>query len=128
MYRELEWYKDDDLVFRSPRRLARPVLERRNLATLRRHVSEFSPDIVNWWAMGGMPLSLIESVRRMGLPAIGMISDEWMIYGQEVDAWLAPFRRFWSAHLDALERHLDRMDQPKTDKPTPSKRKTRRKR
>ena len=22
----------------------------------------------------------------------------------------APFRRFWSAHVDALERHLDRMD------------------
>ena len=31
---------------------------------------------------------------------------------QEVDAWLAPFRRFWSAHVDALERHLDRMNQP----------------
>src|ERR1700691_5087291 len=30
---------------------------------------------------------------------------------REVDAWLAPFRRFWSAHVDALERHLDRMDQ-----------------
>ena len=30
---------------------------------------------------------------------------------QEVDAWLAPFRRFWSVHVDALERHLDRMDQ-----------------
>jgi len=29
---------------------------------------------------------------------------------REVDAWLAQFRRFWSAHLDALERHLDRMD------------------
>jgi DNA-binding transcriptional ArsR family regulator len=29
---------------------------------------------------------------------------------QEVDAWLAPFRRFWSAHLDSLERHLDRME------------------
>jgi DNA-binding transcriptional ArsR family regulator len=28
----------------------------------------------------------------------------------EVDAWLAPFRHFWSAHVDALERHLDRMD------------------
>ena len=27
-----------------------------------------------------------------------------------VDAWLAPFRRFWSGHVDALERHLDRMD------------------
>jgi DNA-binding transcriptional ArsR family regulator len=43
---------------------------------------------------------------------------------QELDAWLAPFRRFWSAHLDALERHLDRMDQDE-DQSTPSKRKTR---
>lgn len=32
---------------------------------------------------------------------------------REVDDWLAPFRRFWSAHLDALERHLDRMDEPR---------------
>ena len=31
---------------------------------------------------------------------------------QEVDAWLAPFRQFWSTQVDALERHLDRMDQP----------------
>lgn len=28
---------------------------------------------------------------------------------REVDAWLTPFRRFWTAHVDALERHLDRM-------------------
>jgi DNA-binding transcriptional ArsR family regulator len=35
---------------------------------------------------------------------------------QEVDAWLAPFRRFWSAHIDALERHLDRIDQPTATK------------
>lgn len=28
----------------------------------------------------------------------------------QVDAWLAPFRRLWSGHLDALERHLDRID------------------
>ncbi len=31
---------------------------------------------------------------------------------QEMDAWLEPFRRFWSARLDALERHLDRGDRP----------------
>src|SRR3974390_3147439 len=30
---------------------------------------------------------------------------------KELDEWLAPFRRLWSRHLDALERHLDRMDQ-----------------
>jgi len=29
----------------------------------------------------------------------------------EIDAWLAPFRRYWSVHVDALERHLDRMNQ-----------------
>src|SRR5208282_2668103 len=45
---------------------------------------------------------------------------------QQVDAWLAPFRRFWSAHVDALERHLDRMD--RMDQATPTKTKTRRRR
>jgi DNA-binding transcriptional ArsR family regulator len=30
---------------------------------------------------------------------------------QEIDAWMAQFRRFWSAHLDALERHLDRINE-----------------
>jgi DNA-binding transcriptional ArsR family regulator len=29
---------------------------------------------------------------------------------RELDAWLSQFRRFWSAHVDALERHLDRID------------------
>ena len=38
---------------------------------------------------------------------------------QEVDAWLTPFRRFWSAHVDALERHLDRIHPP-----PPAKRRT----
>lgn len=28
---------------------------------------------------------------------------------KEVDEWLAPFRRLWMGHVDALERHLDRM-------------------
>jgi DNA-binding transcriptional ArsR family regulator len=45
---------------------------------------------------------------------------------QEVDAWLAPFRRFWSAHVDALERHLDRMDQSNPTEKKPTKKKTRR--
>jgi len=33
---------------------------------------------------------------------------------QEVDVWLAQFRRFWSAHVDALERHLDRLEKSTT--------------
>jgi DNA-binding transcriptional ArsR family regulator len=42
---------------------------------------------------------------------------------QQVDTWLAPFRHFWSLHVDALERHLDRMEQS-----SPAKRNTRKKR
>jgi len=45
---------------------------------------------------------------------------------QEVDAWLAQFRRFWSAHVDALERHLDRMDRFPAKESTPRKMTTRR--
>jgi DNA-binding transcriptional ArsR family regulator len=37
---------------------------------------------------------------------------------QEIDAWLAQFRRFWSVHIDALERHLDRMAESRTKKTT----------
>jgi len=40
---------------------------------------------------------------------------------QQVDAWLAQFRRFWSAHIDALERHLDRMDKDRMDRSIPTK-------
>jgi DNA-binding transcriptional ArsR family regulator len=42
---------------------------------------------------------------------------------QEVEDWLAPFRRLWSRHLDALQHHLDRMDQA-----TPTQKETRKKR
>jgi DNA-binding transcriptional ArsR family regulator len=40
---------------------------------------------------------------------------------KEVDSWLVPFRRLWSTHVDALERHLDRMHPA-----TPTKKKPRR--
>jgi DNA-binding transcriptional ArsR family regulator len=42
---------------------------------------------------------------------------------EEVDAWLAQFRRFWSAHVDALERHLDRIDPSTPSVATPPKKK-----
>jgi DNA-binding transcriptional ArsR family regulator len=42
---------------------------------------------------------------------------------KDAASWIEEYRRFWSARVDALERHLDRMDQS-----TPTKRKTRRRR
>jgi DNA-binding transcriptional ArsR family regulator len=34
----------------------------------------------------------------------------------ELDEWLAPFRRFWSKHVDALEKHLDAMENAAAEK------------
>jgi DNA-binding transcriptional ArsR family regulator len=33
----------------------------------------------------------------------------------EVDAWLAPYRQLWEQRLDALERHLDTMNDTPDD-------------
>jgi DNA-binding transcriptional ArsR family regulator len=43
---------------------------------------------------------------------------------REIDAWLAQFRRFWSAHVDALERYLDRIHQDPMDPSKSPKTKT----
>ena len=44
---------------------------------------------------------------------------------KEAASWIEEYRRFWSPHLDALERYLDRMGEPKSNgKTTPTKRKT----
>jgi DNA-binding transcriptional ArsR family regulator len=45
---------------------------------------------------------------------------------REVNDWLTQFRRFWSAHVDALERHLDRMEPSTPAKAIPTKARTRR--
>jgi DNA-binding transcriptional ArsR family regulator len=45
---------------------------------------------------------------------------------REVDAWLAPFRQLWSAHVDALERHLARTDQTAPPKAKTKKARNRR--
>ena len=33
----------------------------------------------------------------------------------ELDAWLAPYRRFWTERLDALQRHLESTRTERTD-------------
>jgi DNA-binding transcriptional ArsR family regulator len=42
---------------------------------------------------------------------------------KDAAGWIEEYRRFWSAHVDALERHLDRVHVP-----TPTKMKTERRR
>ncbi|MDX6583405.1 MAG: glycogen synthase [Solirubrobacterales bacterium] len=71
---------------------ARLALERENARVLDRHLDELRPDAVNWWAMGGMSLSLVERVRRAGIPAVGVVGDDWLNWGPRADGWIRPFR------------------------------------
>src|SRR5437763_4554514 len=99
VHRELLWYWHD---FEFPRRSlrARVRLERHNAAVLERHLEALRPDVVSWWAMGGMSLALLERVRRRGLPAVAFVHDDWLDYGPRVDQWLRLGRR--SAALAAM--------------------------
>jgi glycosyltransferase involved in cell wall biosynthesis len=90
VHRELAWYwRDHEFPKLGPAALVR--LERRNATVLDRHLAELRPDVVSWWSMGGMSLSLLERVRRAGLPAVAFVHDDWLRYGPHVDHWLRSF-------------------------------------
>src|SRR3954447_19515278 len=90
--RELRWYwRDHESPRLSPRERLR--IERHNAAVFERHVARFRPDVGAWWGMGGMSLSLVERARRAGLPAVGVVGDEWLRWGPRADGWLRPLRR-----------------------------------
>jgi glycogen synthase len=88
-FRELRWYwKDHGWPRLSIRE--RFALERDNARTLRRHLVEFRPDVVSWWAMGGMSLSLS---KRTDLPSAAFVLDDWLDYAPYEDQWGRLLRR-----------------------------------
>src|SRR3954452_10150102 len=91
VHRELRWYWRDHAFPRHGLR-ERIRLERHNAAVLARHLESFRPEAVAWWGMGGMSLGLVERVRRIGLPAVGVVGDEWLRWGPRADGWLPPPR------------------------------------
>ena len=84
--RQLRWYWHEHEFSPFGARAARR-LERHNLAVLDRELAHFGPDAVAWWAMGGMSMSLLGRAREAGVPAVGVVVDEWLVYGPRVDAW-----------------------------------------
>src|SRR4051794_25007763 len=91
VHRELRWYWRDHAFPRHGLR-ERIGLELHNRERLGRHLADFHPDVVAWWGMGGMSLGLVEHVRRVGLPAVGVVGDEWMRWALRADAWIKPFQ------------------------------------
>lgn len=91
VYRELRWTLHDGRFEHLSRR-ARVALAQYNHRTLQRHLDQLAPDVVGWWSMGGLTLTLLESVRRRGIPAVALVHDDWLGYGRKVDGWSRVFR------------------------------------
>jgi glycogen(starch) synthase len=88
-FRELRWYwRDHGWPRLNP--LQRLRLERANARTLRRHLGKYRPDVVAWWAMGGMSLSLPS---RTAAPSAAFVLDDWLDYGPGEDQWGRMLRR-----------------------------------
>src|SRR3954454_6921918 len=86
VHRELRWHLvDGEFLKLGPR--ATVALARHNHGVLDRHLDALRPDVVQWWWMGGLTLTMLEAVRRRGLPAVAFVHDDWLAYGPRVEPW-----------------------------------------
>jgi glycogen(starch) synthase len=83
VHRELRWYWRDHEWPRLRLRDRRAV-ERTDRAIVAGHVRDFRPDAIAFFAMGGLPMSLVTANR---LPAVGVVHDDWLRYGPRKDQW-----------------------------------------
>jgi glycosyltransferase involved in cell wall biosynthesis len=100
VHRELRWSLRD-ARFVSLTRREKVSIARHNHRVLGRHLDELGPDVVSWWSMGGLTLTLLETVRRRGVPAVAFVHDDWLDYGVWADPWMNVFqhRPPWVAAL-----------------------------
>jgi DNA-binding transcriptional ArsR family regulator len=88
------------------------VSSQRSVGEIERHLRMPQPTVSKHLRVlreAGLVESIVDAQRRLY-----RLKPEPL---HEVDDWLAPFRRFWSERVDALERHLDRMDPVAPTKP-----------
>jgi glycosyltransferase involved in cell wall biosynthesis len=81
VHRELRWYWREH-EFPKLGWGEQIALERHNRQALERHLGDLAPDVIAWWAMGGMSLSLLD---RPDVPAAAFVHDDWLVYGPLVD-------------------------------------------
>jgi glycogen(starch) synthase len=117
VHRALRWYWRDrkfDVPGERIGLVERLRIERHNRAEIDRHLSEFRPDVVGFWSMGGMSHSLIETTRRRGIPIVAFVHDEWLDYARFTDQWMrlfyGPRRRLAAVLVEAVTRLPTRVD------------------
>jgi glycogen(starch) synthase len=90
VHRELEVYFRDGAPY-APSFGRRLEIERHNRSILERHLADFQPEVVAVWHMGALSLSLLDLISARQLPIVYAICDDWLAYGEALDAWAAPF-------------------------------------
>ncbi|MCU1601845.1 MAG: glycosyltransferase [Frankiales bacterium] len=109
VHRDLRWYWDDHRLL-TPPWPARFRLERHDQAALARAL-ERKPDVVSVWSMGAMPLQLVTTLTRSGIPTVLVVCDDWLWYGPRIDPWTRAFcdhprRARWAERLTGLPARL----------------------
>jgi glycosyltransferase involved in cell wall biosynthesis len=104
VHRDLRaWFRDEELYAPGP--VGRLRMERASQRALREVLDEFRPEVVSAWQMGALSLGLLTTVAERGIPIVYALSDDWLSYALELDAWSRPFRR-WPRWVAAGVRRL----------------------
>lgn len=94
VHRELAWWWRQE-GWRRPGPLAAARAEAHNARCLARHAAR--ADLVCWFSMGGLSLSLLA---RTALPGLAVVHDGWPLYGPAVDPWTARWGRLARRRYD----------------------------
>jgi len=90
IFRELEVYSSEDAQNGSFTRLFRKV--RSNQRILEQHLVRFVPEVILFWGMEGLPLSLALTAEKTTIPCVYAVMDHWLSKACESDPWW----RYWT--------------------------------
>jgi glycogen(starch) synthase len=98
------WFRNDDLY--APSLPERRRIERRNQGAMVDALDRHRPDVVSVWQMGALSLGLLATIARRQIPIVYAVSDDWLSYAVQLDAWSRLFRRLSRPLQRAAERAL----------------------
>ncbi|MEY2433575.1 MAG: glycogen synthase [Acidimicrobiaceae bacterium] len=89
--RTLRLYHRHDEIYR-PGVGERLAIERHNQAALKDVLERHQPDVASVWHMGALSLGLLSTLMERDVPQVFSVCDDWLLYGEKLDAWTDLFR------------------------------------